>query len=166
MKQKRKKRICFGILAAVIIVLIVLLLLRSCGGEEIPPPPPSGDFEVTDDPRPETTPPAPDDSQPEATITFAVQLKYEVSAQSPEIELRNPEGNFVDFVFALTDVRSGELIARTDRVRAGKYVYVNVVDFYSAPGIYDVALTINTYDAQSGTQMNGLDQTVKVVVKK
>ena len=144
------KRICIGIIA-VVVVLITLLLPRSCGREEQTPTLPAGDFEVTDGPRPGGEGSI-GDKVP--NISFAVRLKYEVTEKSPEIELRNPEGNFVDFVFALTDVRSGELIARTGRVSAGKYVYVNVADFYPASGVYGVALNISTYDAQSGTQMN------------
>jgi len=170
MERKGKKRLRAGICIAAILVLIILLLLRACGRqEEEPPKLPTGDFEVTDTLRPEETPPddgAGGGEEAVSYISFAVNLKYEVSPEVPEIELRNPEGNFVDFVFALTDVGSGELIARTGRVPAGKYVYVNVADFYTAPGSYDVALTITTYDAQSGTQMNGLDQTVKVMVRK
>ena len=165
-REKRKKRPWVGICIVILLVLLILLLLRACGREEEEQPKlPTGDFEVTDALRPGETPSGGDD-ETVPYISFAVCLKYEVSPERPEIELRNPEGNFVDFVFALTDVRSGELIARTDRVPAGKYVYVNAADFYTAPGSYDVALTITTYDAQSGTQMNGLDQTVKVLVTK
>ncbi|MBE6037085.1 MAG: hypothetical protein E7223_05700 [Clostridiales bacterium] len=167
-KQKNRKRMIL-ITVLIVIVIIILLLLRSCG--EIPEEEerPVGDFELTDDKRPESgsqDDPAGSSHEKVPTITFAGRPKYEVSSKVPEIELRNPEGNFVDFVFTLTDVKTGKLIARTGRVPAGKYVYVNVADFYPETGVYNVAINISTYDAENGSQMNGLEQTVELTVKR
>jgi hypothetical protein len=99
------------------------------------------------------------------TITFAGYGKYTVSEEFPSVELKNPAGNFVDMVFTLTDKDSGEIIARTDKVPAGKFAYVNVMNFYKEPGVYTVLITVSTFDAETGTPMNGINQKMEVTVK-
>ena len=74
----------------------------------------------------------------------------------PSVELKNPEGNFVDMVFTLTDEATGEIIARTGKVPAGKFAYVDVMKFYTEPGVYTVLINVATFDAQTGAQMNGI----------
>ena len=98
------------------------------------------------------------------TITFAGYGKYKVTEEYPSVELKNPEGNFVDMVFTLTDEATGELIARTGKVPAGKYAYVNVMDFYTEAGVYTVLINVATFDAESGAQMNGINQKMEVTV--
>ena len=68
-------------------------------------------------------------------------------------------------VFTLSDEDSGEIIARTAKVAAGNYVYVNVLNHYKVPGTYDVEVAISTYDSQSGAQMNGMNQQMELVIK-
>ena len=164
--RSHKTKTAVRLLLIITIIIIILMLLRACGTLSRVPQEdaPIGDFEITDTQRPGTAGQEAEEEAPR--IAFALQLSYEVSAESPEIEFRNPEENFVDFVFTLTDVASGEQVARTGRVPAGKYVYVNVADFYAEPGVYDVALHISTFDMESGEQKNGLNQTVELVVKE
>ena len=122
-----------------------------------------GNFDIFDDQQ--TTEPSKENNQSEPTITFAGYGKYIVSAEKPSVELHNPKGNFVDMVFTLTDETTGELIARTNKVSAGKYVYVDVMDFYKTPGVYTILINVSTFDAKTGTQMNGINQKMEVTVK-
>lgn len=122
-----------------------------------------GNFDIFDEQQ--TTEPSKDDNQSVPTIKFAGYGKYTVSAKQPKVELHNPKVNFVDMVFTLTDEKSGELIARTDKVPAGKYVYVNVVDFYKKAGVYTVLINVSTFDAKTGVQMNGINQKMEVTIK-
>ena len=98
-------------------------------------------------------------------ISFTGYGKYEVSKDYPDVEFSNPEGNDVDMVFTLTDKATGDMIARTDRVGSGQFVYVNVVDYYSEPGVYDMAINISTFAAGTDTPMNGLNQEMEITVK-
>lgn len=97
-------------------------------------------------------------------ITFSGFGKYEVSAEYPNVELSNPEGNICDMIFTLSDKETGDVIARTGKVAAGDYVYVNVVDYYTQPGTYIVTVNIESY-GEDGNPMNGLDQEMEVTVK-
>lgn len=122
---------------------------------------PIGNFEVTDEQEEKVVEPVPVDDR---TITFAGYGKYNVSADNPNVEMKNPEGNFVDMIFTLSDKESGELIARTGKVKSGEFVYVNVMDFYKEVGTYDVCINISTVDAETGAQMNGMNQEMQVIV--
>ena len=121
-----------------------------------------GDFDVVDKPQDNT----PDDSvaRDSGTITFAGYGKYEVSKNRPNIEIKNPIGNFVDMVFILKDEATGEIIAKTDKVKAGKYVYVNVMNYYKKTGNYTIILNTLTYDSESGAQMNGMNQKIDITI--
>lgn len=123
-----------------------------------------GDVDISDEQqtRP-TTPPTPEGEVP--TITFAGYGKYTVNSEYPSVEMKNPEGNFVDMIFTLTDEASGEIIARTNKVPAGKFAYVDVVKFYGEPGTYTVLINVATFDAQTGEQMNGINQKMEVTVE-
>ncbi len=156
------KRSFLNILTIVLlIIVIILLLLRSCGEGTLQDNP-FGDYDVTDSTytSQETTP----TTNKTGTIAFAGFGKYKVSKQSPKIRLENPASNRVEMVFTLTDKKSGALIARTEKVQPGKYAYINVMDFYSKSGIYDVFIKITTFDSTTGQQKNGLEQTVQVQV--
>ena len=169
--QKKDKKNGLWVIIGILIVIIILLLLRSCGTEQVVTPPvsnepvieqPVGNFEVSDKQQEkEEVPPAPVDDR---TITFAGYGKFTVSADKPSVELKNPNVNFVDMVFTLTDKASGELIARTGRVAAGEFVYVNVVDFYKEPGIYEVSVVISTFDSETNAPMNGMNQEMEITV--
>lgn len=154
----------------IIIILLFGLLVGSMlffGGRGntpiIPDLPSIGNFDVTDE---QITRPTEDKKDEEIpTITFSGFGKYTVSEEFPSVELKNPEGNFVDMVFTLTDAESGEMIARTNKVPAGKFVYVNVMEFYKEPGVYTVHINVATFDSQTGAQMNGINQKMEVTVK-
>ena len=124
---------------------------------------PIGNFEVSDSQKEkEEVEKAPVDDR---KITFAGYGKYNVSAENPSVELKNPAVNFVDMVFTLTDKASGEIIARTGKVAAGEFVYVNVMGFYTEPGTYDVQVSISTTDSETGAAMNGMNQEMQIIVK-
>ena len=151
-----------------IILLVGLLLCTTLmfGGKNIPvldDLPVIGNFDIFDDQiiKPTEKP----DNEEIPTITFAGYGKYKVSKDYPSVELKNPEGNFVDMVFTLTDEATGELIARTNKIPAGKFVYVNVMDFYTKPGVYNILIKVATFDAETGTQMNGINQKMEVTVE-
>ena len=114
----------------------------------------------------QTRPTEPKDETEVPTITFAGYGKYTVTEEYPSVEVKNPEGNFVDMVFTLTDQATGEIIARTGKVPAGKFAYVDVMKFYQEAGVYTVLINVATYDAETGAQMNGINQKMEVTVQK
>lgn len=79
---------------------------------------------------------------------------YEVSAENPSIELSNPSSNDADFVFTVKDSKTQQLIGKTEKVPPGKFVYMNVMDFYKTPGVYNVDINISTYDSVTDVQLN------------
>lgn len=160
--NKKKRR---GIVTAllIIIIIIILLLLRSCGGLGNSDDGPIGNFNVTDTQQQEEKEPVVDEDIP--SITFAGFGKAIVSSKHPTIELYNPDNNFVDMVFTVTDEESGEVIARTDKVKAGEYVYVNVMEFYKTAGKYQLDIDISTTDHETGEGMNGLHEDVDLTVE-
>ena len=164
-EQGKKRAIITTIIIAIIIIII--LLLRSCGtGNSQPstkePDYPIGNFEVGD--KQETEKPSTTPSGDTPTITFAGYGKYNISKDNSKIELSNPEVNFVSMVFTLTDKDSGTIIARTDKVSPGNYVYVDVSSFYTKAGTYTLLIDTSTYDVETGAQMNGMHQEAEVTV--
>lgn len=99
------------------------------------------------------------------TITFTGYGRYTVSRDSPCVELHNSEVNFVDMVYTLTDEATDDVIARTEKVSPGNYVYVNVVDYYKVAGTYNILINIATTDSESGQAMNGMNQKMEVIVE-
>lgn len=122
-----------------------------------------GDIIISDNRTNNTTPTDPDKNTV-PTITFAGYGKFTVSSENPYIEVSNPSQNFVDMVFTIKDEKSGEIIARTAKVSAGQYAYVDVVSFYVVPGTYTVCIETSTFDAATGAQMNGMNQKMEVIV--
>lgn len=170
-QRKRKERRSVGHLVTTIlvllIILIILLLLHSCGalratGEEDSTP--FGDFSITGQQQ-QSSQPEPEEDEEKPSITFAGYGKCTVSQATPNIELKNPEGNFVDMVFTVTDRASGTVIAKTDKVPSGKFAYVNVMNFYTQPGTYWLDITISTSDAETGSATNGMNQAVELTVQ-
>lgn len=168
-KKLTLKNIISLIIIIVLIVVILILLPRSCSRPTEPSPSskptiddPVGDYSVTDEQQNSES--SKTESSEVPSITFAGYGKYTVSADMPNLELKNPDVNFVDMVFTVTDAKSGEVIARTGKVAAGKFVYVNVMDFYKEKGVYNVEINISTYDSKSGAQMNGMNQKLELTV--
>ena len=143
---------------------IGLLFVPNCDGQPIIEDLPIiGDIGIFDEQQ--TRPTEPKDETEVPTITFAGYGKYKVNAEYPSVEVKNPEGNFVDMVFTLTDQATGEIIARTGKVPAGKFAYVDVMKFYTEPGTYMVLINVATFDAETGAQMNGINQKMEVTVE-
>ena len=170
-KKEKNKKNWLWVIIGILVVVIILLLLRSCGSGQVVDTPvsnepvieqPVGNFEVSDKQHErEEVEPVPVDDR---TITFAGYGKYTISADKPTVEMKKPDVNFVNMVFTLTDKASGELIARTGNVAPGEFVYVNIMDFYKTAGTYNVEIVISTFDSETGTPMNGMNQEMEVLV--
>lgn len=155
--------ILFFIGALILALISTAFIPNGNGGHIIDDLPIIGDIDIFDEQQQKPTVPKDDGEVP--TITFAGYGKYTVMPDYPSVELKNPEGNFVDMVFTLTDEATGEIIARTGKVPAGKFAYVDVMKFYTEPGVYNVLINVATFDAESGAQMNGINQKMEVTVK-
>jgi hypothetical protein len=158
-----KSRLLIIIILLFGIILGLVLPFTGTGVPVIDDLPIIGDIDISDNQI--LRPTEPTDSKETPTITFAGYGKCTVSKEFPVVEVKNPEGNFVDMIFTLTDEATGEVIARTGRVPAGKFAYVNVVDFYTEPGVYTVLINVATVDAESGQPMNGMNQKMEVIVE-
>ncbi len=170
-RKKTRNLHLYIIILILLLIIILLLLLRACGTTDSPPDgsadreksfmeeilDPFGSFFVSDKQTGEITTTVTEPTEI-PTITFAGQGTCDVSAEQPYIELENPEINFVDMVFTLTDKDTGELIARTDKVAPGKFAYVDLHTYYEEPGTYTVSVLISTYHTESGAAMNGMQQ--------
>lgn len=157
--------ILFFVGALILALLTTALIPNGNGGHIIDDLPIIGDIDIFDEQQQKPTVPK-DENGEVPTITFAGYGKYTVMPDYPSVELKNPEGNFVDMVFTLTDEATGEIIARTGKVPAGKFAYVDVMKFYTEPGVYTVLINVATFDAQTGAQMNGINQKMEVTVKE
>lgn len=170
-KKKSRNLHLYIIILFLLLIIVLLLLLRACGTTDSTPDggddseksfieeilDPFGNFFVGDRQTEEVTT---TETEPLEipTITFAGQGTCDVSAEQPYIELENPEINFVDMVFTLTDKDTGEMIARTDKVAPGKFAYVDLHTYYGEPGTYTVSVLISTYHTETGAAMNGMQQ--------
>jgi len=172
--KKNNSRLTAVIIAFVVIVIIILLLIKACGngshsslGTGNPPTidDPYGTFEIYDTQQPKQTEDKVGFDEEVPTITFSGYGTYSVTDKNPSVELRNPSVNFVDMVFTLIDVKSGKMIARTGKVAPGKFLYVNMVDFYKEKGSYKVQVLTSTYHTETGEQMNGMNQEMEIVYK-
>lgn len=170
-RKKKVKKAIREIIDIALVIIIILLLLRSCNGNPQSSPikdtiidSPIGNFIVSGEQQVIEKEPEQEKTE-KATITFAGYGRYEVSKDRPNVELQNPEENFVAMVFTLSDKATGEVFARTQPVEPGKFVYVNVMDFYTEPGNYDVGILVSTYDMEANKEMNGINQSMEIIVK-
>ena len=150
------------LLCGLLLGALALPFIGGHGSDIIDDLPIIGDIDISDEQHTRPVETKPKEEIP--TITFAGYGKYKVTENYPSVELKNPEINFVDMVFTLTDEASGEIIARTGKVPAGKYAYVNVMDFYTEAGVYNILINVATYDHETGAQMNGMNQKMEVTV--
>lgn len=147
------------------ILIICFLIFRICStfSEINNTDEPYGKYEITDGRQKQVIS---DGSESDAGyIKFAGYGKYEVSEESPSIELSNPSSNFTDFVFVVRDSETQELIGKTEKVSPGKFVYMNVMDFYKTPGLYNVDINVSTYDSVTNAQLNGVNQKMEIIVR-
>ena len=164
-KSKRFNRLVLVGICLMMLILAALLIFRSCSSDATKSNMENtyGNYEVTDGRikyKPKDT--GDDDI---GYIKFAGYGQYEVSKDQPNIELSNPSTNFTDFVFEVKDAESKKLIGKTGKVPPGKFVYMNVMDFYKTPGVYNVDINISTYDSESGAQLNGVNQKMEITVQ-
>ncbi len=166
-KKKRKRRIITVII--IVIIIIILLLLRRCGEQggtqgKDDEDSVTGNFVISDE-EPQTDNESSENPFADTTITFAGYDNFEISEDSPNIILKNPEINTVDMVFEVTDKETGEVVALTDKVPPGKFVYVDVTNFYTESGVYYVLVNTSTFDCATGTPLNGMNHEMEIIVK-
>ena len=161
---KVNKYVKIGI-CALLVLITCFLIFRSCSSDATKSNMENtyGNYEVTDGRIKYKPKDAGDDDI--GYIKFAGYGQYEVSKDQPNIELSNPSINFTDFVFTVKDAESKKLIGKTGKVPPGKFVYMNVLDFYKTPGVYNVDINISTYDSETGAQLNGVNQKMEITVK-
>lgn len=161
---KVNKYVKIGI-CLIVVLITCILIFRSCSSDVTKSNMENtyGNYEVTDGRIKYKPKDAGDDDI--GYIKFAGYGQYEVSKEQPCIELSNPSTNFTDFVFTVKDSESKKLIGKTDKVSPGKFVYMNVMDSYKTPGVYNVDINITTYDSETGAQLNGVNQKMEITVK-
>lgn len=169
-KKQEGERLKSVIIAFLVVVIVILLFFKTCDADpnkgNVPTiEDPYGTFEIYDTQQPKQTEDEVGVDESVPTITFSGYGTYSVTDKNPSIELRNPSVNFVDMVFTLVDVKSGKTIARTGKVAPGKFLYVNMVDFYKEKGTYKVQVLTSTYHTETGEQMNGMNQEMEIVYK-
>ena len=166
-KFLNNKKFMFGIkivICLLVVVLAALFIFHSCSSSKKSTADDTyGVYEVADGRK--KYQPEDKGSNDVGYIKFAGYGQYEVSKNKPEIELSNPDVNFADFVFTVKDSESKELIGKTGKVAPGKFVYMDVLDFYKTPGVYNVDINITTYDSETGAQLNGVNQKMEIIVK-
>ena len=164
-KSKKFYKLVIIVICLMIVVLTSLVIFRSCTSDANRNNNDNtyGKYEVTDGRIKYKPKDAGDDDI--GYIKFAGYGQYEVSKEQPCIELSNPATNFTDFVFTVKDAESKKLIGKTEKVSPGKFVYMDVVDFYKTPGVYNVDINITTYDSETGAQLNGVNQKMEIIVK-
>lgn len=163
-KSKKFYKLVIIVICLMIVVLTSLVIFRSCSSDANRSNNNNtyGKYEVTDGRIKYKPKDAGDDI---GYIKFAGYGQYEVSKEQSCIELSNPATNFTDFVFTVKDAESKKLIGKTEKVSPGKFVYMDVVDFYKTPGVYNVDINITTYDSETGAQLNGVNQKMEIIVK-
>ncbi len=160
-KKERRRRIITAIAFLVLILIIIILLLRSCStGPDDPYGGTQGEWNVGDK-RPEEPQ---DPSVIPENITFSGEDRYTVSSSKKEIELNNPGNNQANFVFTVTDAKTGKIIAKTGKVQPGQYVYINIYDHFAKAGNYDVIIDISVF-SYAGQQLNGANIKAAITVK-
>ena len=164
-KNKKFNKFVIIVICLMIVVLTSLLIFRSCSSDATKSNMENtyGNYEVTDG-RIKYQPKDKDENDM-GYIKFAGYGQYEVHKDQPNIELSNPSTNFTDFVFEVKDAESKKLIGKTGKVPPGKFVYMNVMDFYKTPGVYNVDINISTYDTETGAQLNGVNQKMEITIK-
>ena len=97
------------------------------------------------------------------TIDIPGYSDLTLDAEKPGINLTNPEGNTVYFVYRISEGEN--VIYETKAIEPGKMVPVDLLDDLSA-GQHDITLEIMTYDVETQSTCNGTMQTISVTVNK
>lgn len=86
-----------------------------------------------------------------------------VSTSNPEIQLINPEGNTVYFIYTI--MNGDETLYETKAIEPNKMVSLNIKDLLDV-GEYNLSFVISTYDVETQTPCNGATQEVTVTVRE
>ena len=86
-----------------------------------------------------------------------------VNKENPNIQLINPEGNTVYFVYTIKE--NEKIIYETKAIEPNKMVDVNLKDMLSI-GEHNLSFIISTFDIETQAACNGATQEVKVVVQE
>ena len=86
-----------------------------------------------------------------------------LSADNKEIQLINPEGNTVYFVYTITD-DTDNVIYESQAIEPNKMISVNLYDLLDI-GEHKLFFAISTYDIETKTPCNGATQEVLVFTK-
>lgn len=97
------------------------------------------------------------------TIDVPGYSRVILNSSKKEMQLVNPEGNSVYFMYTLTE--GDEEIHKTDAILPGNSVMVDLWSKLDA-GDHQVLLSISTFDIETEEACNGTSQRVTVVVEK
>lgn len=86
-----------------------------------------------------------------------------VSSKSPNIQLINPTGNTVYFVYTLLE--NDTVIYETKAIAPDKMLEVNLKELLSI-GTHTISFQISTYDVETQAACNGATQEVQVIVNE
>lgn len=156
-KKRRIIRIC--VILALIVIILLLKSCQGCQGSSTAPKGPEAPIGEWDS----ALLPVEEEEKADRNITFAGYISFTVTEKAPQIDLYNPEINFVDMQFTLRDHETGEIITRTDLIPAGKHAYINVVKYYQKTGTYLVDIATATFDHETGEPYNGMNQQMEII---
>lgn len=97
------------------------------------------------------------------SIEIPGYAEMHLSADNKEIQLINPEGNTVYFVYTITD-DTDNVIYESQAIEPNKMISVNLYDLLDI-GEHKLFFAISTYDIESKTPCNGATQEVLVFTK-
>ena len=96
----------------------------------------------------------------DATTDIPLYVSFDLTKSESKINLSNPEGNTVDFVY---EVYNGEkLLFSTDKIAPGNQKTVDIGG-YLETGEHDLLFKIRCF--LNGTEVNGTEEPVKVVLQ-
>lgn len=96
------------------------------------------------------------------TIDIPGYADMTLDASYRDINLKNPEGNTVYFVYTLSE--NDEVVYETNAIIPGEMVKVDAYELLGT-GEHDLMISIATYDVETEGSCNGASQEIKVTVK-
>ena len=88
--------------------------------------------------------------------------KITITESMPELDLINPKGNTVYFVYTISE--NGEILHQTGGIEPDKYVSVNLYKLLSK-GVHSLKIAIECYDLETQAVCNGAMQEVEVFIR-
>lgn len=86
-----------------------------------------------------------------------------ISSENPEIQLINPEGNTVYFIYTIKE--NDVVIYETKAIEPNKMISLNLQELLEV-GEHNLSFVISTYDVETQAACNGATQDVKVTVRE